>query len=1118
MVSAAQQLLIDILDYWHKIEFFIPFDLDQITDTEDPWKLRWLRPEHLVHWTSTADLQFDIPDELEICGFRLYLGLFERSEIAVVCKSALPAIAGQDQNEDDERGAAEGTTCFARINLNADGEPLFDPVSISTVPWALGRTQAEGIGSLSAAGFDAAKKGLGERLQQFRSERAPAAPLVPGGPPLAPLSGTEIVELAALLSDWAGFVPAPGQPVLLEILTRHKPREKKQDGQPAANRPAPQANDGEDDEEEEAQAAEPSIDILNSFFIGDIEHAIDAVRAGQAPLLTAYLTPLAQDQRIDLYTSAGRRLLAAQLHPARSNRGHWLSQSSHSMSLMQQFAINTAREEVADGGMFAVNGPPGTGKTTLLREIFADNIVRRASVLAQLSSPGKAFKTSVKVGFADGKSTWIRPLDPQLTGFEMVVASSNNAAVENISGDLPKMKSVGEDWQDVGYLRSVAYRLAAEDDKGRFHPSPAVEPWGLISCALGKSRNRYRFTSKFYQQNWNKDVKPDPRCQNILQWMDAYRGPSFSQAAAQFRELAAQVEYETSALAGYADCWQQYQNIDLAHLQRQEQAAIAMVEQASQAHRGTGVARQALAAQQADLREEERLLDRERPPWWVRWFQPGAMRRYRDACTLNAGSQRALLRQLAAANVAEAAALAALERQRAAVAAAQAAREEAQRQQDDCQQKMAGYRQRYRCANPPDAEALEHDAYQIAGLWHDEALASLRSRLFAAALSLHEAWLAEVGRSGDHGQGFGGNLFALSQLLSNNQPDDPAHVPLIWQSLFMVVPVVSTTFASLARQFRDMGAGSIGWLFIDEAGQAVPQAAVGALWRARRAVVVGDPRQIEPVFTVPLNLIRALSAQSPHTASEDYAPDKVSVQRLADSANRYGALAPQPGGEPLWIGSPLRVHRRCADPMFTLANHIAYDNKMVIEPHRRTPAALKVAMGESAWIEIDGPCSHKQVVPAQIDFVAEVLLALYRKGGELPQVYVISPFKAVREALRKRIAEIVWHGPAKPPSKTAIDVWCKAAVGTVHTFQGKEQAAVLMVLGVDDNGLSSAEWAAGKSNLLNVALTRAQQNFYMIGAGNVWRERNFFSVAYTALPQRSPAQFLTGIGAPEASS
>lgn len=136
----------------------------------------------------------------------------------------------------------------------------------------------------------------------------------------------------------------------------------------------------------------------------------------------------------------------------------------------------------------------------------------------------------------------------------------------------------------------------------------------------------------------------------------------------------------------------------------------------------------------------------------------------------------------------------------------------------------------------------------------------------------------------------------------------------------MVIPVVSSTFASFARQFRDVGAGCLGYLFIDEAGQAVPQAAAGAIWRANRVMAVGDPIQIEPVFTTPPPLVRTLERIAALPDCANVSPTEVSVQILADRCNALGASVLRKGeSNATWIGSPLRVHRRCADPMFGIS-------------------------------------------------------------------------------------------------------------------------------------------------------------------------------------------------------
>ena len=1112
MNQAEQQRLLAILEYWHKIEFFIPFDLNQITEVEDQSTVRLLHREQLAQWSPQFFTQLPVGADREIDGFSLFLGVFDKAEI----NKLLPA-TGADTIAEAEKTELVGRSCFARLSLNALGEPQFDPVSVSTLPWALGRPRTADWSHLTLDAYSDSQLALQDSLRNFAAARTPGTVTDEAGNVATPLSGTEIAALAHLFMDWAHFHPSSAQPLaVLEIRTRKKrpPKEATLPGiEPAENR----ALDFGD-------PVEPAIDILNSFYLDDLEQIIRALRGGKLPAsLAAYLTPLAQDARIDLYSANGRQALAAMLNPANMNRGHWLEDSSYAMSLMQQFAIHGARTGLLERGIFSVNGPPGTGKTTLLRELFADNIVRRASVLACLDRAADAFIGKVAVAFEGVRDPiTIARLRPELTGFEMVVASSNNAAVENISADLPKPKQLGKEWARTRYLDSVARRVAADGNGANRLLAEEDTPWGMISCALGNSSNRRRFISNFYDDDWDKSTpRKTPNLQNIRQWLASYQGVGFAQASREFRETEHVVEKALAEQAQYASLWQSVgtcseQEFLQASVDTLRAAEVEM-ESANEALASALAQQDTLLASKKDLLEEERLVALTEPGFFAKLFRTAPARAFKDAVLANAEAQRQTARDISAIKLLLKGELEPrCERARNSLHFALRGAQSREREWDDSTEMLRRARLRFpTIGSPASLEELDGDALQVQGLWHEPALARLRSRLFAKALALHEAWLAEVAKKG--GPGFGGNLLAVSKLLKNKRAYDQSHIAMVWQSLFMAVPVVSTTFASFARQFQGMGAESLGWLFIDEAGQAVPQAAVGSIWRAKRTVVVGDPLQIEPVFTVPPRLVQTLSALSEHTQDGSYAPTAASVQTLADQANRYGARVHAGSPHPLWIGSPLRVHRRCVEPMFSLANAIAYEDKMVYGLADRLPPAGSrgLTRGPSRWIDAIGPVSYKQVVPLQLDFVLEVLLKLYRRDGKLPAMYLITPFKAVRNELRARIVDMDWDrrlGYGKAPTPRELRQWASQMVGTVHTFQGKEQSVVMLILGADDSTAGAAQWAAGTPNLLNVALTRARHYVYIVGNPLLWGQLPHFAPACEQLAHTGMHEFLVEMG------
>ena len=355
----------------------------------------------------------------------------------------------------------------------------------------------------------------------------------------------------------------------------------------------------------------------------------------------------------------------------------------------------------------------------------------------------------------------------------------------------------------------------------------------------------------------------------------------------------------------------------------------------------------------------------------------------------------------------------------------------------------------------------EYEDLQISNPWFDEAYRVAQSKLFVMALRVRKQFLYENRK----------NVKAAIIVWDQQEKYlDRKHViEAAWNWINMTIPVISSTFASFSRMCKNLGAETLGHLFIDEAGQALPQAAVGAIYRSRHVMVVGDPLQIKPVLTLDSNTLYMLGEH--FGVTEKYLSASASAQILADAASQYGFYRKQDKAEDSWVGIPLWVHRRCRYPMFTISNMISYDGFMVQGMEK---------YGKADWFDVGGMANNKYV-EEQGEFLLHKLKEMIDKNPKILDkkekdvVYVITPFSNVAYQLSQKLRKIHF---------TRYDEQGKPTnVGTVHTFQGKEAPIVFFVLGADRQSSGAARWAVTEANIM-LRRRGPKRSFILLVIGN----------------------------------
>jgi hypothetical protein len=290
----------------------------------------------------------------------------------------------------------------------------------------------------------------------------------------------------------------------------------------------------------------------------------------------------------------------------------------------------------------------------------------------------------------------------------------------------------------------------------------------------------------------------------------------------------------------------------------------------------------------------------------------------------------------------------------------------------------------------------------------------------------------------------------------------------IYRDLSLIFPVISSSLQSVRNMLPNLHANSVKLALVDEAGTTLVHQLFPLLVRSKQAVVAGDPKQIEPVInlcddTIKQYLQTAFLEQG--MGNEDYYRYAPTAKYTATAYHRAAGASGTEGD--YGTGIVLRNHYRCAAPIIQFCSP-NYPGGLQILSNYDSSAQQSHLLA----YHVEGTHSNN-TNPEEIAAVEAVIVSLIADGYSIGSpdnsktIGVMSPFLQQANALRYRLQNR-WKGFS----------WDD--IGTVHTFQGGEKAAI--VFSPYQCHQEHSFWFLNrKPNLLNTAVSRARELFILVG-------------------------------------
>jgi len=326
-------------------------------------------------------------------------------------------------------------------------------------------------------------------------------------------------------------------------------------------------------------------------------------------------------------------------------------------------------------------------------------------------------------------------------------------------------------------------------------------------------------------------------------------------------------------------------------------------------------------------------------------------------------------------------------------------------------------------------------------------------------------------------------------------------------------PMLTVTMHSLYGAFKSENTiveNCFDLVLTDESGMILSPYALPAIYVAKKIVVVGDEKQIEPIYPfdklIDKNIFEKIKSKMDYSQFfENYSVLNQNFIKLVNQSSYFTSFEMQNYEENnLW----LKEHFRCKDEIIEYCNKIVY--KGILKPKVRTFSdnlyldneknkypSIRIFNLESEVTRNSSELEAQAITDYLFHNIKELcqIFNQWKKETSKPEEFeellvenfhkkigIVTPFNNQKALIEKTLSK-----------DFNLD---KILIGTVHAFQGSEKEIIIFSPAIDKGCTYTHFTNIDNGNMMNVAVSRAKNAFWVFGSVQGMKNAGEYSKAF----------------------